>query len=146
MPQEFFSIEQVAQCLNLQVRTVRTYVRGGKLTAVRIGKQYRITREDLEALTGKPMTVSKSENTRRRRHVEASSIVQIDAIGADEAFRMANFLNAAAKGRTEDGSPLHIETIYDEGRAQLKIILVGDLSATTILSSLIALRLKEPPP
>jgi len=143
MTQEYFSVEQVAQRLNLQARTVRTYVREGKLTAVRIGKQYRISREDLEAFTGRPMSVAESMN--RHRHVEVSSIVQIDAIGADEASRLANFLTAAAKGRTDDSSPLRIETIYDEGRAHLKIILVGDLSANTVLSSLIALRLKEPP-
>jgi excisionase family DNA binding protein len=144
MAHEYFSVEQVAQRLNLQARTVRTYLREGKLTAVRIGKQYRISREDLEVFTGRPVAIA--ESVRRDRHVEVSSIVQIDAISVDEASRMANFLTAAAKGRIDDSAPLRIETIYDEGRAHLKIILVGDLSATTVLSSLIALRLKEPPP
>jgi hypothetical protein len=34
------------------VKTVRNYVRDGRLKAVRIGKQYRIAREDLEAFMG----------------------------------------------------------------------------------------------
>ena len=45
-------MEQVAERLGLHVKTVRGYVREGRLKAVRIGKQYRISRQDLEALTG----------------------------------------------------------------------------------------------
>ncbi len=47
MPDELLSVEQVAELLGLHVRTVRNYVRDGRLKAVRIGKQYRITRTDL---------------------------------------------------------------------------------------------------
>jgi len=36
------SVEHVAERPGLQVRTIRSYVRDGRLTAVRIGKRYRI--------------------------------------------------------------------------------------------------------
>ena len=49
MSQELYSAEQIADLLNLHVRTVRNYVREGRLKAVRIGKQYRIAREDQPA-------------------------------------------------------------------------------------------------
>jgi hypothetical protein len=52
----------------------------GRLKAVRIGKQYRITREDLEAFTGYPVEPPARETARRVRHVEVSSVVQVDAI------------------------------------------------------------------
>ena len=45
--QDLYSVEQVAAQLGLHVRTVRNYVRDGRLKAVRIGKQYRIAREHL---------------------------------------------------------------------------------------------------
>ena len=54
MRQDLYSAEQVADRLGLHVRTVRNYVREGRLKAVRIGKQYRIAGEDLAALTGRP--------------------------------------------------------------------------------------------
>ena len=54
MYQELYSVEQVAERLGLHVKTVRNYVREGRLKAVRIGKQYRIAREDLAAMTGRP--------------------------------------------------------------------------------------------
>ena len=54
MGNDMYSVEQVAELLGLHVRTVRGYIRDGRLRAVRIGKQYRIARADLDALTGRP--------------------------------------------------------------------------------------------
>jgi excisionase family DNA binding protein len=82
MKQDLYSVEQVAELLGLHVRTVRLYVREGRLEAVRIGKQYRIARKDLEKLTGRPAASFEPEPVRRNRHVEVSSIVEIDAIGS----------------------------------------------------------------
>ena len=41
-----YSLDQVAERLGLHVRTVRAYVRTGRLKAIRIGKQYRVAREE----------------------------------------------------------------------------------------------------
>lgn len=50
--EQWFSVDEVAQALGLQPRTVRNYIRDGRLPAVRIGKQYRIAAADFAALTG----------------------------------------------------------------------------------------------
>src|SRR5580693_7895470 len=101
MSQELYSVEQVAERLGLHVRTVRNYVRAGRLKAVRIGKQYRIAREHLEALTGHSAAAPAIEGETPRRHVEVSSIVEIEAISAEAASRVTNGLMAAAKGRSK---------------------------------------------
>jgi excisionase family DNA binding protein len=116
--QELYSVEQVAKRLGLHVKTVRTYVREGRLKAVRIGKQYRIARLDLEAMTGRAEPLA--EPVRRERHVEVSSIVEIDAISPEMANRLTVSLMAVASG-------IRVETIFNAERARLKIILVGDL-------------------
>src|SRR6266853_2909719 len=118
MPQDLYSVEQVAGLLALHVRTVRNYVRDGRLKAVRIGKQYRIAREDLEALTGRAEQASSSATEPPDCHIEVSSIVQIEAIGFDSAGRVTSALMAAAKGRSEADEPLRIDTIYDRERAR----------------------------
>lgn len=118
MSQELYSVEQVAERLGLHVKTVRSYVREGRLKAVRIGKQYRIAREDLEAMTGRPEPAP--EPVTRNRHVEVSSIVEIDAISPEAANHLSMSLVSAASG-------IRIEAIYNQERARLKIILVGDL-------------------
>lgn len=124
-----YSLEQVAERLGLHVRTVRNYVRSGRLKARRIGKQYRVTREDLEAMTG-PLEPAVSDSVPRHRHVEISSVVQIDAVSRDVATRVTTHLLGAAKANREDDSPLRVEAMYDEPRGRMKIIVLGSLSAT----------------
>ena len=133
MTQELYSVEQVAERLGLHVRTVRNYVRDGRLKAVRIGKQYRIAREHLDALTGQPAPAPWTESAPAQRHVEVSSIVQIEAIGFDAAGRVTNSLLAAAKSRPEDDDSLRVDTIYDQERARLKVILSGSIATTASL-------------
>lgn len=140
MTQELLSVDQVAERLGLHVKTVRGYVRDGRLRATRIGKQYRIAREDLEALTGRP--ASASDAVRRQRHVEVSSIVEVDAISPDASTRVTNMLLGSVNGRRAGDEPLRIETIYDEARARLKIIVVGGMRANADLLALIRMLLE----
>lgn len=137
MPQELYTVEQVADLLNLHVRTVRGYVREGRLKAVRIGKQYRIAGEDLAAMTGRPASAFVREPVRRQRFVEVSSIVEIDVIGPDAANRITNLLMGAANAGRSGDEPLRIETIYNEERARLKIILVGSMDTSAELFKVI---------
>ena len=123
----YLSIEQVAQRLQLHVRTVRAYVRSGRLKAVRVGKQYRIAQEELDALTGTPATALPTDKAMRRRHTEIISIIHIDAIDAQEAGRMADIARTAGSGWHTGYKPIQTLTAYDEARKRLKIILSGNL-------------------
>lgn len=124
--QQLYSTEEVAERLGLHVRTVRGYVRDGRLRAVRIGKQYRITREDLEAFVGAP--VPDPPVVRRHRHVEVSSVVEIDAVSPEMAHRVSTLLTAVRSHPTDQS--LRVRTIYDEERARMKIIVLGGLADT----------------
>ncbi|MFD7156891.1 helix-turn-helix domain-containing protein [Kribbella sp. NPDC059898] len=135
MAQELYSVEQVANRLGLHVRTIRNYVRDGRLKAVRIGKQYRISREDLEAFTGTTAAVVDVDSS--ARHVEASSIVHIDAVDRATADRIGTHIDGALNRPEADG--LKAETIYDDERAVLKVIVLGSLPATADLLRLINL-------
>ncbi|SFQ69580.1 DNA binding domain-containing protein, excisionase family [Amycolatopsis arida] len=126
MSTPLYSTEEVAERLGLHVRTVRGYVRDGRLRAVRIGKQYRIMRADLEAFVGAPVT--DPPDVRRHRHVDVSSVVEIDAVAPETAHRVSTLLTAV---RSHPGDqPLRVETVYDEERARMKIIIIGGLADT----------------
>jgi excisionase family DNA binding protein len=133
-PIQYYSAEQVAELLGLHVRTVRGYVRDGRLKATRIGKQYRIARQDLDALTG---ATSEPAAPRPRPHAEATTIVQIDRIDHAAAVRVLNTLTAATSGRPWDGRQLRIETVRDEERESLKLILLGSPADTAELLRLV---------
>ena len=129
-----YSLEQVAEQLGLHVRTVRGYVRSGRLKAVRIGKQYRVAHEDLESITGPS---GPRDLSARHRHAEVSSVVQVDAVSEGMARRITDHLRDAVKTPRDDGSELRVETIYDLGHAQMKVIVIGSLSATANIFGLL---------
>ncbi|RCV47691.1 helix-turn-helix domain-containing protein [Marinitenerispora sediminis] len=133
MSDRLYSVEQVAEHLGLHVRTVRNYVRDGRLNAVRIGKQYRIAHEDLEAFTGRPVSAPADHPAGRQRHTEVSSIVEIDAASPETAHRLATLLMSVGANRSSDDQPLRIETAYDRERARMKVIVLGGLGDTARL-------------
>ena len=142
MVEELLSVEQVAERLGLHVKTVRGYVRDGRLRATRIGKQYRITPEALAELVGRDAGADHRDTVRRRRHVEVSSIVEIDAISPEASTRLTNGLLGAVNSRGAGDEPLRIETIYDETRARLKVIAVGGIRTNADLLALIRMLLE----
>ncbi|MEU4650500.1 helix-turn-helix domain-containing protein [Nocardia fluminea] len=129
MTDRLYSVEQVAELLGLHVRTVRSYVREGKLPAARIGKQYRITHEDLETFTGLPIT---TPHTAPGRHAESSCIVEIDDIDRTTVDRITTLLTATA-GTRGGGQRMRVETSYDPVRHRLKVILLGSLADSSRL-------------
>ncbi|ETK37864.1 helix-turn-helix domain-containing protein [Microbispora sp. ATCC PTA-5024] len=143
MPHQPYSVEQVANLLGLHVKTVRGYVRDGRLKAVRIGKQYRIAREDLEAFTGHPVAPPPAETARRTRHAEVSSVVQVDAISRAEVSRLTNTLMAVVAAPRDGDERLRVESIYDEERAVLKIIVIGGLTVSADLFRIVTTLLED---
>lgn len=132
MPDRLYSVEQVAGLLGLHVRTVRNYVRDGRLRAVRIGKQYRIAPADVEAFTAaspQPPLVAVA-------HAEVSGVVQLDDVDEDTASRLSTLVLASLHGSDKDDQ-LHVQTVYQADRATMKIIVVGGLRNTAALLELI---------
>jgi excisionase family DNA binding protein len=134
LSQQLFTVEQVAQSLNLHVRTIRNYVRAGRLKAARIGKQYRIARSDLDAFTGG----SGPAISERVIQMSATSVVQIEGISQHSASRLTGLLTGAAKTHRVEGA-LDVSTVYDEERDCLRVVIVSsDLRATTDVIGMIA--------
>ncbi|HEY3054223.1 MAG TPA: helix-turn-helix domain-containing protein [Thermoanaerobaculia bacterium] len=133
---DIYSVAQVAKHLGLHVRTVRAYLRTGRLKGVRIGKQYRISRQDLDALTGRSSSLD-AEPVRRHRHVDVSMIVQVDVISSEAVSRVSNMLMAVAGAPRDEDRPLRIDTSYDEERARLKVFVSGSMDTSVSLLNLV---------
>jgi excisionase family DNA binding protein len=142
--QKLLTADEVADLLGLHVRTVRNYVRDGRLKAVRIGKQYRIAHADLEAFTGRPAEPAVRDAVTRRRHVGVSSIVEIDAISPETVSRVSTLLTSAAAHRRGGDRQLRLDIVHDEERAHLKIVVLGSLATSTDIFGLISAVIEEP--
>lgn len=133
MTEKMYSVEEVADLLGLHVRTVRGYIRDGRLTAVRIGKQYRIAPADLEALTGRPPAAA----GRTGASAEVSSIVEIDGVDRAAADRLSTLVLAGVNTGGDPAHRLRIQTMHNAERRRLKIVVLGGAAATAAVLHLL---------
>lgn len=135
---QLYSVDEVAALLGLHVKTVRGYVHDGRLEAVRIGRQYRIGADALEAFTGRAVTPP-----RRKAAVEVSSIVQIDDVDRALADRVSTLVTSSVNTAPPGDGRLRVETAYDEGKSRMKIIVLAGPESTAELLRLVAALLDD---
>jgi hypothetical protein len=117
-------------------------VRDGRLPATRIGKQYRIARDDLAAFTG-AHPGPPADATSQPPRAEVSAVVQVAPLGPDAMTRVSTLVTGAANARWEDDDPLHVQTVYDPHRAALKIIVVGTATDVATVLALVSALTRE---
>ena len=122
------SVEQVAEILKLHVRTVRNYVRDGRLRATRIGKQYRIALHDLESFTGGPIENHDERTLGPGGGVQVSSVFTVEGVTPALANRMTTSLIGSAKEPRAPGQSLALTTAYDVEFDRLRILMASDLA------------------
>jgi excisionase family DNA binding protein len=135
-PQQFLSPEDVAEALNLNVRTIRRYIRDGRLAATRIGKQYRIAASDFRAFAGAEQPAERAAAAPRARRVLVSATTDIHAISPAESGRVEALLTGAFTAQR--GRPgAHLECIYYEETGTLRVVVNADLAFTSTVLGLI---------
>ena len=142
MAADFHTVDQIAELLGLHPKTVRGFIRDGKLPASKIGKQYRIAARDLDSFTGTttpipgPSTAFQSEQQSRK--VLVSSVVDVDAIGKDEATRLSNSVMAAMNSKDPVYGQARADVIFYTEDSRAKIILYGSPQFSSRMLELIA--------
>src|SRR6187399_2430657 len=139
MSQPFLTAEQAADRLHLHPKTVRRFIREGRLRATRIGKSYRILESDLALFAGGQLE-SAGEPT-----VRVTSVVDIDNVDAETAQRLARFFPGALYSREPRPDPISLQVLYDPERQQLKVMLAGSPSRVATYLSHIELMLEARP-
>jgi excisionase family DNA binding protein len=135
-----YSVEQVAELLNLHVKTIRRYLREGRLKGKRIGKEYRIARADLEAFAGELPPAEKEVAT--TRHVIVSSIVDIDAISSADSHRVTTLVMASLNARRGEDDHPRVDTIDYPEQGRLRVTITASPLLTCELIQLIDMLLK----
>ncbi len=128
MSTQLYTADDVAARLNLHVKTIRRYIRDGRLKAKRIGKGYRIARADLDAFAGS--SAAADEPVVRTRQVIASSIVDVDVISPDESHRITTLIMAALNARKGEPDFPRVDSIYYLEHARLRITITASPTLT----------------
>jgi excisionase family DNA binding protein len=132
---DLYTADEVAGQLNLHVKTIRRYIREGRLTAKRIGKEYRVTRADLEAFAGASEPAHAPAS--RTRQAIASTIVDIDAMSPDDSHRITTMVMASLNARKGEPDFPRVDSIYYPENARLRITITASPVMTSDLLRMI---------
>jgi len=125
-----FTADEIAARLNLHVKTVRRYIREGRLKAKRIGKEYRVAAPDLDDFAG---TAGLPGSAATARHLIASTIVDIDGISQEESDRVTTLVMAALNTRRGEPAVPRADCIYFPDRGRLRISITAEPVLTSEL-------------
>lgn len=158
MENRFYTIEQVAEALDIHHKTVRKFIKEGKLKANKLGKQWRILDEDLEEFTkGKDSVVKKQQidnndeikisegniNAKQSNEIKVSSVVELREIDKEEYSRISNMLLAMMNCKNERTSNYTVNIKYNDNENRLMIMIWAGLELTKEILDVISILTKN---
>jgi excisionase family DNA binding protein len=123
-----YTVSQLSEILDLHSKTVRRFIREGKIKATKIGREWRVRKEDLQEfahgeLAGKPD--EPRPTTRLSDRVKVSAVIEVAEGHSDEVSRISNSLIAVLNSKDPDWGASRYDLIYHPETRKARFILNG---------------------
>ena len=132
MTKDYYTVEQISEMLNIHPKTIQRYIREGKLHAAKIGKSWRISGHDLSVFIESEGNNGFSENRPPLKTI-ASSVVDINVEGKQDAIRIMNTLTASMNTKPPEYGQSSMQTQYIERENMVRITLWGDIRFMAVM-------------
>ncbi len=132
MSNAILTVEEVSSFLNLKETTVRKFIRDGKLKARKIGKQWRISKDCLDAFVGRdantPLRTEREEadDDAANRHISVSTVIDMRGVDREEGDRLSAAISAALNGKGDAYGPVRFDYVYYTEERKARFLLWGD--------------------
>ena len=143
MYESFYTVDQIATMLSIHPKTVQRYIREGKLRAAKVGKGWRVSGHDLSTFIEKDSLDKPSPESRSERASAASSVVDVQADGNEDAIRMMNTLTAALNAKPFEYGQSSMQSQYIEREHMVRITLWGGIRFMAIMMDTIAAMVEQ---
>jgi excisionase family DNA binding protein len=132
MKDKFFSVDDIAEILDMHPKTIQRYIREGKIKGTKLGKSWKVTGHDLSVFTESEerpdigLKAEQSQNDKLEvKKITGSSVIDINVSGSEEAMRIVNTLNAVLSGKLDEYGYTNMSTQYIQPEQKLRVTLWG---------------------
>lgn len=145
MVEKYYSVEQIAEMIDMHPKTIQRYIREGRLKAQKIGKAWRVTGHDLSTFAEGTDGVAVRETSPGLQaivrsamgNIKVSMVIDIPVRNSSEAGEVVNWLNAVLNSRTPEYGYASMTSQYIEPERIIRIMLWGSpASMATIMGGL----------
>jgi excisionase family DNA binding protein len=127
MNERLYTVDEIAAILELHPRTVRRFIKEGKLTARKIGKQWRIPRSALDSLVEFDQTPPETNPPKRSAvAIKVSAVVDIPVSHQDEAWRISSSVLAVTNGKGPEYGEVRYDYLFLEAEKTARFMFWGD--------------------
>ena len=137
MEEIFYTVEKVANLLQMHPKTIQRYIREGKLRAVKFGKGWRISGHDMSVFTQSAAFAEACTAAEMQRsgvpRANASAVVDVTVSGREDAIRIMNALTAALNAKPRGSGESSMQAQYIEPERKVRITLWGELPVVGFL-------------
>ncbi|HCL02422.1 MAG TPA: hydroxyacid dehydrogenase [Lachnoclostridium phytofermentans] len=150
MEDKFYTINQVAEILDMHHKTIRNFISDGKLRASKVGKQWRVSDDDLNSFMKNSKDQREGEQfvefstnetllNMVKRKINVSTVLDIEQIDKEQYMMISNTLIAVMNGKDPEMQNSTLNMKYHEKDNKLKILLWGELKFMEEMLSVISL-------
>jgi len=133
MQESYFTVEQIAQMLQMHPKTVQRYIREGKLRAVKVGKGWRVSGHDLSVFTESAPVPDETPTA------VVSCVADVYTADKAAAIRITNTLTAGLNSKPAGMGKSSMQTQYIPEEQMLRITLYGSARIVAAMLESIAL-------
>ncbi len=139
MNERYFTVDQIADMLNMHPKTIQRYIREGKLRANKIGKSWRITGHDLSLFTEREHqiieNISHADKIGKPKdeRIKISAVADIEVSGINESMQIINMLNAGLIGKSSEYGNSTMTTQYIPSEYKVRVMLWGTVEFIKVM-------------
>lgn len=148
MERYLYTIEKVAEFLDVHKKTILRYIKEGKLTANKVGGRWRIHGNDLTSFIGAKGAPDESSARMQKPKADItpepwiSAVVHAENKNRDEFIRISNALIAIKSGAHDQDRRCRIDAVYFEEELKIQILIWGTLDFTSSILKILEELLK----
>ena len=130
MEQIYYSVEEISRILDLHPKTVRRFIREGKIKAKKIGRSWKIHHNDLRAYAHAELKKPEQKSANyadsdMKERVRVSAVVEIQEKESEEASRISNSLIALLNSKDPSWGNVRYDLIYHPEEGKARFVLYG---------------------
>ena len=124
-----YTVQELAEILSLHPKTVQRFIREGKIKATKIGREWRVQKEDLRDFAHAELSTVPADEpraaTRLADRVQVTAVIELDEGHSTEVSRISNSLIAALNSKDPRFGEARYDLVYHPEIRKARFVLSG---------------------
>jgi len=124
-----YTVHELAEILSLHPKTVQRFLREGKIKATKIGREWRVQKEDLRDFAHAELSALPADEpratTRLADRVQVTAVIELDEGHSSEVSRISNSLIAALNSKDPRFGEARYDLVYHPEVRKARFVISG---------------------